>query len=143
MMPVRAYPHPGLEERRCARALPAEPFRSAEHAWLWTMAALIARHSGASRPGGAVPRPCEPDDVILCLDALYRRKRIELAHARVLRAWGERGCPPDARLPAERTEARLWGEAMALLDWPLRVRGIVADVYLSRKIVVDTAVNER
>jgi hypothetical protein len=143
MLPVRAHPHPGLGERKPARAVPVEPFRSVEQAWFWTMAALIARHSGASRPGGGVPRPCEPDDVILCLDALYRRKRIDLAHARVLRTWGERGIAPDARLPAERTEARLWTEAMTLLEWPLRVRGIVADAYISRKIVVDSRVNER
>jgi hypothetical protein len=62
------------------------------------MAALLARHSGASRPGGTMPRPCEPDDIILALDSLYRRKRIDLAHARVLRAWGERGFAPDARV---------------------------------------------
>jgi hypothetical protein len=142
MLPVRAYPHPGVE-RRPLRAQPAEPFRTAEQAWFWTMAALIARHSGASRPGGSVPRPCEPDDVILCLDTLYRRKRIDLAHARVLRVWGERGTAPDARLPAERIEARLWGEAMALLEWPLRVRGIVAEERPCRKIVLDSPLTAR
>ena len=141
MLHARAFPHPGEPERKPRPAAAAEPFRSAEQAWLWTMAALLARHAGASRPGGGTPRPCEPDDVILCLDGLYRRKRIDLAHARVLRAWGERGMAPDARLPAERREARLWAEAMELLDWPLRVRGIVADPHESRKIVIDTSVS--
>ncbi len=90
------------------------------------MAALIARHEGGSRPGGrGVPRPCDPDDVVRCLDGLYRRKRNDISHARVLRAWGERGFPPDGHRAAERIEARLWQEAMALLEWPLRVRGIV------------------
>ena len=143
MLCARAFPHPGEAERKPVRSVPTEPFRNAEQAWLWTMAALLARHAGASRPGGGVPRPCEPDDVILCLDGLYRRKRIDLAHARVLRTWGERGMPPDGRLPAERREARLWAEAMDLLDWPLRVRGIIADVYASRKIVIDKAVSGR
>jgi hypothetical protein len=137
MLCARAFPHPGEAERKPARAIPAEPFRTAEQAWLWTMAALLARHAGASRPAGGTPRPCEPDDVILCLDSLYRRKRIDLAHARVLRCWGERGMAPDPRLPAERTEARLWAEAMQLLDWPLRVRGIIAEPHVARKIVVD------
>jgi hypothetical protein len=63
-----------------------------------------------------------------CLDLLYWRKRIDLAHARVLRAWGERGVAPDGRHPAERREARLWQEALERLDWPLRVRGIVVTV---------------
>jgi len=143
MLRVRPYPHPGEPEPKPVRSVPAEKFRSAEQAWLWTMAALLARHAGASRPGGGVPRPCDPDDIILCLDGLYRRKRIDLAHARVLRMWGERGMAPDPRVPAERTEARLWAEAMDLLDWPLRVRGIVSDPQTSRKIVVDSGVRVR
>ena len=143
MFRARAFPHPGEGEPKPVRAVQAEPFRTAEQAWLWTMAALLARHAGASRPGGGVPRPCDPDDVILALDSLYRRKRIDLAHARVLRNWGERGMAPDARLPAERTEARLWAEAMGLLEWPLRVRGIIADSHTFRKIVVDNAVRAR
>ena len=143
MLYARAFPHPGQPERKPALAIPTEPFRSAEQAWLWTMAALLARHTGASRPGGCTPRPCEPDDIVLCLDSLYRRKRIDLTHARVLRLWGERGCAPDGRLPAERRETRLWAEAMELLDWPLRIRGIVVDLHTSRKIVVDNGVNRR
>ena len=125
MQPVRAYENPGFE-RKSLSGVPPEPFRNAAQAWFWTMAALQARQEGGRRPGGSgVPRPCDPDDVVRCLDGLYRRKRIELAHARVLRIWGELGYPPDGHRASERTAARLWAEAMALLDWPLRVRGIV------------------
>ena len=127
MLPVRAYVHPDYERRKPTGAVP-EPFRSAEQAWFWTIAALTARHEGATRPGGSVPRPCDPDDVMRCLDLLYYRKRIDLSHARVLRDWGERGVAPDGRYPAERTEARLWQEALERLDWPLRVRGIVVSL---------------
>jgi hypothetical protein len=95
MQPIRAYAHPGFERKPLG--IPPEPFRSAEQAWFWTMAALLARHEGGSNPGGRG----------------------------VLRAWGERGVSPDGRHAAERAEARLWSEAMALLEWPLRVRGIV------------------
>jgi hypothetical protein len=106
----------------------AEPFASAEEAWFWTMAALIARHDGArlSAARGGVIRPCEPDDVVKCLDRLYRQRRIELAHARILRLWGERGTAPNPRVPAERADLRLWREAMERLDFPLRQKGIVA-----------------
>lgn len=128
MLTVRAFVHPALE-RKPPAGRKVEPFRSAEQAWLWTMAALVARHEGASRPaGGGIPRPCDPDDVIRCLDQLYQRRRIDLAHARVLRAWGERGVAPDARYPAERTEARLWHEALERLEWPLRVRGLLVEI---------------
>jgi hypothetical protein len=105
-----------------------EPFASAEEAWFWTMAALIARRDGARIVSGAglVQRPCEPDDVVRCLDRLYRQRRIDLQHARILRIWGERQSAPDPRAPRERGDSRLWREAMRRLDWPLRAKGIVA-----------------
>jgi hypothetical protein len=91
------------------------------------MSALAARRDGARIVSGKglVSRPCEPDDVVKCLDRLYRQRRIELAHARILRIWGERGAPPDPRHLSERGDWRLWREAMNRLDWPLRVKGIV------------------
>ncbi|WP_159996656.1 hypothetical protein [Roseomonas sp. 18066] len=106
----------------------AEPFASAEQAWFWTMNALVARREGARIVAGAgtVPRPCEPDDVVKCLDRLYRQRRIDLAHARILRLWGERGQAPDPRALRERGDSRLWREALSRLDWPLRQKGIVA-----------------
>jgi hypothetical protein len=105
-----------------------EAFASAEEAWFWTMAALTARRDGARIVAGAgtTQRPCEPDDVVRVLDRLYRQRRIDLAHARVLRVWGERGASPDARSPSEARDAQLWTEAMQRLEWPLRVKGIVA-----------------
>jgi len=105
-----------------------EPFSSADEAWFWTMAALTARRDGARIVSGAgrVTRPCEPDDVIKCLDRLYRHRRIDLQHARILRIWGERQQAPDPRALREKGDWRLWREAMSRLDWPLRVKGIVA-----------------
>jgi hypothetical protein len=105
-----------------------QPFRSAEEAWFWTMAALVARRDGARIVAGRglVVRPCEPDDVVKCLDRLYRQRRIELAHARILRIWGERGTAPDPASLRERGDHRLWREALDRLDWPLRMKGIVA-----------------
>ena len=107
--------------RRC------EPFRDAEEAWFWTMAALMARREGARYTAnrGRVVRPCEPDDVVKCLDGLYRQRRIDLVHARILRRWGERQASPSPALPAERCDWRLWREALERLEWPLRVKGIV------------------
>ncbi|MCR0984766.1 hypothetical protein [Roseomonas populi] len=105
-----------------------QPFISAEEAWFWTMAALVARRDGARIVSGRglVARPCEPDDVVKCLDRLYRQRRIDLAHARIMRIWGERGVSPDPTAPRERGDHRLWREAMERLDWPLRMKGIVA-----------------
>jgi len=104
------------------------PFRSAEEAWLWTMAALRARRDGARYTAnrGLLSRPCEPDDVIRCLDALYRQRRIDLVHARILRVWGERQMPPNPAYATEQCDFRLWREALERLEWPLRTKGIVA-----------------
>ena len=95
---------------------------------MWTMAALIARRDGARYTAnqGRVTRPCDPDDVVKCLDGLYRQRRIDLTHARILRAWGERQTAPSAAVAAERHDQRLWTEALERLEWPLRVKGIVA-----------------
>ncbi len=102
-----------------------EPFHDVEQAWFWTMGALRARHGGSRSGGGAVKRPCEPDDVVKCLDHLYRNRRIDLGHARVLRVWGERRVAPDVRRASEHLDAVLWDEAMDRLAWPLRMKGIV------------------
>ncbi len=104
-----------------------QPFRDAEEAWFWTMAALTARREGArfSANQGRVMRPCEPDDVVKCLDTLYRRRRIDLLHARILRIWGERHASPNPGCAGERCDWRLWREALERLEWPLRMKGIV------------------
>ena len=86
-----------------------------------------ARREGGHYSSGKAPvkRPCDPDDVVRCLDLLYRSKRIDLVHARILRAWGERGMAPDPAYAGERSDHRYWREAMDRLEWPLRVKGIV------------------
>jgi hypothetical protein len=126
-MPLAAH-YTVLAARLPAHANPRmQPFESADHAWLWTMAALIARREGARYTAnkGAVARPCDPDDVVKCLDGLYRQGRISLAHARVLRIWGERQMPPSPSVAAERRDHTLWVEALDRLAWPLRIKGIV------------------
>jgi hypothetical protein len=104
-----------------------QPFKSAGEAWLWTMAALIARREGARYTAGKglVSRPCDPDDVVKCLDGLYRQRRITLEHARILRIWGERQMAPSRAVAAEHHAHGVWVEALERLEWPLRVKGIV------------------
>ncbi len=110
------------------RLVPAtQAFRSAEEAWLWTMAALRARRDGARYTAnrGAISRPCEPDDIVRCLDDLYRRKRIDLVHARVLRVWGDRQLAPNPAYATEAVDFRLWRQALERMELGLRIKGIV------------------
>ena len=95
------------------------PFDSTEAAWFWTAQAL--------RAGNTLARgPCRAEDVVRCLDRLYRTRRIELLHARILRIWGNRGVPPNPARPRERSDWRIWREAIERLEGPLRAQGIVA-----------------
>jgi len=98
---------------------PSPAFLTVEAAWFWTSATLRAREQRAAAP----PGPCRAEDVIKCLDRLYRLRRIELMHVHILRRWGWRGRAPDGRCGME---AAGWREALACLDGPLRQRGIVA-----------------
>ncbi len=102
-------------------------FPSTDSAWLWTMAAMVARREASPRgiDGSGPPRTALPDDIVRCLDQLYRAGRIDLLHARVLRRWGERGRRPSTGCPQERCDAGVWNEAMERLRWPLQRKGIV------------------
>ena len=102
----------------------ATPFASTEASWFWCMAELLARREG--RQTMSCPQVCKPDEIVKALDTLYRRRRIDLVHARVLRIWGERQTAPNPAYALERSDWRLWREAMDRLDRLLRVKGIVA-----------------
>jgi hypothetical protein len=85
---------------------------------------LVAKAQG--KPRKATPTICEPDEVVKCLDTLYRRRRIDLHHVRILRIWGNRGRAPDPTHPLEKADSRIWREALDRLDWPLRSLGIIS-----------------
>jgi hypothetical protein len=82
-----------------------------------------SRKVGPRRAGHAI---CTPAEVVKCLDTLYRRRRIDLHHVRILRLWGHRGRAPDAANPMEKADWRVWREALDRLEWPLRSLGIIS-----------------
>lgn len=110
------------------------PFRDAESCIFWTIKTLAAEAEGRASPpardktGKRPPAAavCTPAEVVKCLDTLYRRRRIDLHHVRILRLWGHRGRAPSPDLPMEKGDWRVWREALDRLDWPLRSLGIVS-----------------
>jgi hypothetical protein len=102
----------------------SSPFATVDEAWFWTVAALTARREGAGHGGARCKRPCDPDDVMRCLDRLYRDRRIDVAHARVLRTWGERQIRPGCT-GKDAGDMMLWQQAMDRLRPVLRQKGIV------------------
>lgn len=103
-------------------------FATAEEAWFWGIQCLSARADGARYRAGlaATARPCEPDDLLVSLEALVRGGRLRAAHVRALFAYGRRRAAPDPRRGDEAQAARLWDEALDRLTTPWRRKGIVA-----------------
>ena len=70
---------------------------------------LVSSHNSlkviCDSPARVGSRPCDPDDIVKALDTLYRRRRVDRLHARILRTWGERQARPD---PAETSERCAW-----------------------------------
>lgn len=98
------------------------PFTSVESAWFSTIRDM------QSAPIRALSEPARRrvDAVIKCLDTLYRNRRIEMLHVRIMRIWGARGVAPNPARQRENSDWRIWQEAMDRLDAALRAKGIVA-----------------
>lgn len=103
------------------------PFDNAEEAWLWFILAQEARNDGARSAAGLglYARPCEPTDILKCVDRLYRHRRLVMDHLLVLRHYGKRQLPPDPRRIKETRGFALWKEALERLEPILVRKGIV------------------
>lgn len=103
------------------------PFKDAEEAWFWFVAAQEARVDGArfSAGAGLYPRPCEPLDILKVLDRLVRTRRLVRDHLLVLRHYGRRRLPPDPYRAKEARAYQLWHEAMERIGLVLEKKGIV------------------
>jgi hypothetical protein len=106
----------------------AQPFSTTIEAWFWGMAGYLARLDGG-RPiprRGAVPRPCEPGDVVHAALKLARREQLSVDQFRTLVRFGREGLVPDPHLPRQRGSAVLWQAGLDVLAPALRAKGIVA-----------------
>ncbi len=101
-----------------------EPFGNVEDAWFWTCGALRSRQQGTRHGGAGVKRPCDPDDVLLCVERLLQMGRMSMHHARVLGRWGKQGVRPTVPYGGGEDQAP-WTEAMMMLDVALKKKGIV------------------
>lgn len=103
------------------------PFKNAEEAWFWFIQAQTARNEGAKIVAGAglTPRPCEPVDIIKCLERLYRNRCVTMDHVMVLRHYGRLSMAPNLRYPKEARAFYLWREALDKLEEILVTKRIV------------------
>lgn len=105
----------------------AYPFETVEDAWFWFIDANQARIDGAQITAGhgLLPRPCEPNDILIILNRLYKNRRLKIEHFRVMRFYGVRGMAPDPYRPKEISASKLWDEAMEMLEEILIAKGVV------------------
>ena len=105
------------------------PFTTTEEAWLWFILAQEAKTDGARIVAGLSmsPRPCEPADILTCVERLYRNRRLTMDHLLVLRHYGKRQLPPDVARVKEARAHALWREALDRLEPVLVKKGIVAE----------------
>lgn len=105
----------------------ATPFDNAEEAWFWFIQAQEARNDGARFTAGLsqTQRPCDPGDILTCVERLYRHRRLVMDHLLVLRHYGKRQLPPDPRRTKEVRAFSLWKEALERLEPVLVRKGIV------------------
>lgn len=117
----RKFSHSARSERD------ATAFATAEEAWFWGMQCFAARAEGARfrADQSALARPCEPDDLLVSVEALVRGGRLRAGHVRALFDFGRRLAPPDPRCREQVHPARLWDEALDRLTTPWRQKGIV------------------
>ena len=100
------------------------PFPDSASALFWAVGTLTA-HGATALPGAAATfkRPCDPGTILRVLDTLYRRRRVQTPHLRVLARWAARGVAPCPQ--RHRADWALWHEAIELLAGLLRPKGIV------------------
>lgn len=103
------------------------PFMDGQEAWFWFTRCQVMREEGARVVGGLVetPRPCMPDDIYRAVMGLYRNKVIFASHLKVLGSYGLKLTPPDERDFEERSDARLWEDALYALGEVLKKKGLV------------------
>ena len=102
-------------------------FETAQEAWLWFVLAQEARNAGARISAGLslISRPCEPMDILKCVERLYRNRRLVMDHILVLRHYGKRQLPPDPARIKEVRATHLWNEALERLEPVFIRKGIV------------------
>ena len=106
----------------------ATPFASAEDAWFWCVALLATNAEGApTKDGRGIERSCGPNDIYLILERIVAAKTVSLEHVRVLMFYGKLQYPPPSkpRTSIQRHERETWDSAIAALDRPMRLKGIV------------------
>jgi hypothetical protein len=103
------------------------PFENAEEVWFWFIQAQEAKNEGARFTAGMslMPRPCEPSDILMILDRLYRNRRLLRDHLLVLRHYGRRQMAPDSRRVKEALAHTLWHEALERIEPVLIKKGIL------------------
>jgi hypothetical protein len=104
----------------------AIPFSDAEEAWFWYCKyeeRSVFRSSNSNRE---TPRPCQLDDIYICVVRLALDGKISRRHVATLVKYGRKQRPPDFRVKDEEMESMWWDDALDKLQSVLARKGIVS-----------------
>ena len=104
------------------------PFQSSEDAWFWFAQCQQRRNNQVRRfkLTTDIIRPCEPDDIYRVVMRLHRQHYLHSKHLKVLATYGLAERPPDVRCNNERSDHRIWWEALEIMNNPLRGKKLFA-----------------
>jgi len=127
------------------KTVSAVPFDNAEEVWFWFINAQKARNEGARYCAGlgALPRPCEPTDILGILDKLYRKRALLRDHLLVLRHYGRRQYRPDPKYIKEAIAFKLWTEAFDKIEPIFIQKNIIKEKSFFEKYGSDISVNDQ
>lgn len=94
-----------------------QPFGSAEEAWFWSQ-----KPQSDSPP---ITRPCDPMQLFMMVERLYRQRHLTLDHLHVMRFYGQRQKRPNPGLRQEKRAHFLWVDAMRRLHAVFEKNGVV------------------
>ncbi len=106
-----------------------QPFENASEAWFWYCNSQNARYNCSNLANDhytTIVRPCDPDDIYLCVARLIAEGEISQDQVMVLVKYGEYQFSPPANDNGDLTsESKLWDSAMKTIEKTLRAKKII------------------
>ena len=103
----------------------ATPFKDSEEAWFWYCRYEERSVFRSGKGARDVLRPCQLDDIYICVARLFIDKKIGRRHIKTLVKYGNLLVPPDPRIEAEAMDALWWDDALDKLHTILAKKGVV------------------
>lgn len=100
-----------------------EKFQNAEQLWFWFLYSKSVQNSFVRNRNSCTKRPCELIDVETLITKLYLSGQLTEEQLCVMKKFGDRRRAPHQYVWAENRAARLWNQAMTVIESAAKQRG--------------------